>query len=123
MSGPRPLTQVREHTGNRQLDGIQRDAKRTLQRVNSLPFANGVLRSVEFTAATPKTVDHGLGTRATFIVVRTNYDGTGTASTVTEASDAYQDAIDLLNQLAVVASATCLVDLWFYPIASEVSPR
>jgi hypothetical protein len=123
VNGPRKLAIPREHTGRRDLDAIQRSAKKTAERVDEFPFMLGVLRSVSFTAATPKTVDHGLGTRATFILARTNYDGTGTAAKITESASTAQESLDLRSQLSVVADVNCVVDLWFYPIASEVTPR
>ncbi len=122
MAVIKKLAAFREHTGNRQVDAIQRAAKQTADRANACPFFAGVLRSVSL-STTPKRVDHGLGARATFMVVRTNYDGTGTARTVNEASAAAQAGLDLTKQLAVVASGNCTVDLWFYPVASEAVPR
>lgn len=131
MSGPRKLGSRREHTGDRQLDAMQSASQEIERRVNVCPFLNGVLRSVRLVNESTATVNHGLGTRATFIVARTNYDGTDYYAAIGE--DVSQAGIDLSNQLNVftrlVSSGplgggeSVLVDLWFYPIASERVPR
>lgn len=88
-------------------------------RLQRCPFIIGRIVSVKVTSGTTKTVRHGLGVPAAFIVVRQNYDGTGTQVNVTEAASASQAKLDLSNQLAITPSATGKVDLWFYPRASR----
>lgn len=115
------LATQREHTGDRQLDSMQRDTARVAQRANGCPFITGIMRSVRFTASVAKTVDHGLGARAAFVLARTNYDGTGSPAELNEAGA--QSGLDITRQLSVVADVNCLVDLWFYVSASEATPR
>jgi len=119
----KPLTSPRQHTGSRTADAMQRATDRVARALDDLPFARGVLRSVRFDTAGVKVVDHGLGTRAAFLVARQNYDGTGVPAIVVEADASEQAQIDLTRQLAVAADTECTVDLWFYPVASEAVPR
>lgn len=68
------LAQRRVHTGQRQSDDAQRSAQQVVQQVNAFPFMRGVLLDAEagqpdgsglsFTAATARSIVHGLGRKA-----------------------------------------------------------
>ncbi len=119
----RRITTRKDPTVDRQQAVQQREMQRVADRGNGCPFMAGILRSVQLLAGVDKTVDHGLGTRSTFIVVRPNYDGSAAPARIVESTLAMQTEIDPNHQLSVVADVDCVVDLWFYAIASESVPR
>lgn len=112
----------REHTGDRAADAIQSDRDRIAKTLNAFPFARGKLISVDLTGGVGTTINHGLGTPAACYIVRPNYDGSGNVVRIAESGTAYQAALDLNNQLSIVADVSGLLDLWFYPRASKVIP-
>lgn len=113
----------REHTGNTQLDRVQAPAQNIIQLIGSVPFlAGGRLISVKLPHATPTTINHGLGSPAAFFVVRENYDGSGNTVDLAESATSAQTGLDLNNQLSIIASDACTVDLWVYPSASQIIP-
>ena len=123
---PRPVAISREHVGDARLERVQEDLRKTTEALNATlavlsvcPFAVGRMISVRLVANTGLTVRHNLGTQATFILARPNYNGNGTASTVQESSAALQQGLDKNNQLSVYATASGVFDLWFYPVASR----
>lgn len=117
MKGPRPFNQRTEPQAGRQLNDADRARAELARLLNRIPFlAGGRPISVRFVAATAKTVKHGLGTPATFIVIRPNYDGTANNPAFREGD---QTGLDANTQLAIVASTNCDVDLWFYPRSSQ----
>jgi len=107
----------REHTGDRQLDSMQQARNDIANSLNSCPFVQGKLVSVKLTGLAQKVVTHSLGTPAACFVIRLSYDGLQNAAQISESAD--QTGIDENNQLRVVASQNCTVDLWFYPRASQ----
>lgn len=121
--GSKALTTSREHTGDRATDAIQRARDEIARWINLCPFVRGRLISVALTAGTGKTVAHGLGTPAAFFIARQNYDGTGNVTAIVESSTSFQAGLDPNHQMNIVASVSCIVDLWFYPRASEAVPR
>ena len=116
---PRVIPQRRDHVSDPALARVDQ-AREDLARVLTLcPFVRGKLVSVTFLATTPKSVTHGLGVPAGFIVVRNNYGGSGVATDIAENDATYQAAIDQRQQISLYSSVASTVDLWFYPRASK----
>ena len=120
MRATRVPVAAREHTGDRQLDAVQRNAARIAAKVNLCPFVNGRVKSVNFTGAPSSViVNHGLGTPAACILIRLNYHPAHNSPRFTEAD---QSGLDANNQLKITADAICTADFWFYPRSSLTIP-
>lgn len=101
----------REHTGDRQLEQIQRESQRVADRGNDCPFLEGnLVTDVQFTGTNATTIDHGLGRAPRgFIVVRSH--GANAAPPPKEAST---QPSDLSLQIALQTTSTSTFDLWFW---------
>jgi nitroreductase len=114
---PQAPSQRNEQTGSTTLDRIQAVLGDLIAAVRQIPFLwNGRLVSVRFVAATRKEVRHALGVPAACLVVRQNYDS---ASASVRLSESATRASNERQNLALVADANCVLDLWFYPQASK----
>ncbi len=112
MPSPRHAAR-REHTGDRELEQMQRESARLAQRSNACPFLSGnLVKGLVFSGATPLTIDHGLGRAPQgFIVVRSY--GT-TAGPVPREATAQPP--DMTRQIALegLATFTTTYDIWFF---------
>lgn len=117
----RALPQRRQRVGDQVLEKVQDNTQDLTKTLGTCPFLMGRLVSVQLTGGTAKVVSHNLGTPAACFVIRMNYDAGGAVNAPVFAESFPQPAsLDLTKQLSVVASATCTIDLWFYPRASKV---
>lgn len=120
-----------EQTGNPQLDRIQANVRKLISMLRNIPFLwdrslvpylwGGKLISVTFASAgTEQIIQHNLGVPAACFVVRENYNSLGAMNKPAFAESVPQPTtIDPTTHLALIASAVCSVDLWFYPRASK----
>lgn len=113
----------REHTGSAGADRMQRQASELAKLVGLCPFIVAPFRviSVHFvTGGTFQTVNHGLGVPASCVPASFNYDAGALGPTFAE--DRVATGLDPNNQSRLVASATCTMDLLFFPRASKIIP-
>lgn len=111
-----------EQTGGAGLDRIQANVRAFIASLRLVPFLfGGKLVSVTFTAGgAQKIVRHGLGVAAACFPIRWNYHAAAAMNGPTFAEWVPQPTtVDPRESLALVASAACTVDLWFYPRASK----
>jgi hypothetical protein len=118
MAAPKTLPQTRTFSEDFTLASIDQSREDLVRILAMCPLLRGRLVSVTFPAATRKIVRHGLGVAAACFVVRMNYDPAQNSPTFTEDDDQATDC-DKTQQIAIIASAVCSVDLWFYPRASK----
>lgn len=101
----------REHTGNRQIEQIQRESQRVADKGNGCPFLDGnLVTGVEFSGTNATTIDHGLGRAPQGCIAVRSY-GTNAAPPPKEASS---QPSDLSLQIALQTTATSTFDLWFW---------
>jgi hypothetical protein len=111
-NGPRRVPAVRERGVSTQLDRMQRTGVEIAEALHHCPFLVGKAKRVRFEGGVARTVNHRLGARASFIVIRHNFNGDPAGTPLAELED---DALDPLHQMKVISVDDCLVDLWFYP--------
>ncbi len=102
----------REHTGDRQLDAIQRNITRVATgAVNA--FTGGVLKTgLVFVSGTFQTINHGLGRRPNVVFIAC-VDYSGSATYPALALYGTQTGIDLNNQLNLITNANCTIAVYF----------
>lgn len=101
----------REHTGDRQLDVMQRETQRLAQGQNACPFlAGNLVTGVILVAGTPLTVNHGLGRAPRGCIVVRSYGANAAPPPVESAAQ----PPDLTRQIALQTIANATFDLWFW---------
>jgi hypothetical protein len=111
MSGSKNLPDVRVHTGDRQMESIQRAREDVAQVVNDCPFIRGkAVRGVLFAAGVGRLVTHRLGYRPKGYLITRNY-GLNVANVVGESGTIPADPN---NQIWLLTTVNATVDLWFF---------
>ncbi len=118
MAQPKSLPQSKTYSDDPKLAAVDQALDELTRTLAMCPFLRGRLVSVTFPAATRKVVRHGLGVAAACFVIRMNYDPAQNSPTFTEDDD-QTTSCDSKQQIALIASAVCKVDLWVYPRASR----
>lgn len=117
------IAKIQTPSDDRLDDQWQGQDRDTAGAINNVPFLDGRGRliSVRLAAGVGTLIRHGLGVPSTFFMVRPNYSGSGVVANVVESATSFQPTGDRLDtHLSIVASASCIVDLWFYPRASNL---
>lgn len=101
----------REHTGNRQLDVIQRESQRLAEKANACPFFSGnLVRDRVFAAGVPLTIDHGLGRAPEGWIVVSSHGANAAPPPVKSASQ----PTDPTLQVTLQTTAAATFHLWFW---------
>lgn len=115
MVKPKALPERRDYSANPEQARAEQAREDLVRTLRGCPFLRGRLVSVHLVSATRKEVRHDLGVAAACIVIRQNYDAGSASWTMAESATR---ATDEKTHLALIADATCDLDLWFYARAS-----